>query len=171
MRLPISPLAMMALLGLGAIDLWLAAVAVDTMTAGDEAAPATFQWTPKLAATAEGAAKAKAETKPSEAYGEILAHPVFFKTRTPFVPPPPPPPPPPPQIAAPPPVDPGLALGGVTIARGVRKAYLFTRTDPKGTWVNEGESFMGWTVEAVGSTSTKLQQQGRTIELELYAKR
>jgi hypothetical protein len=64
-----------------------------------------------------------------------------------------------------------LALGGITIARGVRKAYLFTRTDPNGTWVNEGESFMGWKVEAVDSMSTKLQQQGRTIELELYAQR
>jgi hypothetical protein len=167
MRLRISPLAVIAVVGLGAADLWLAAVAVDTVTAADEAPPAAVPWTPKLAATAEGAAKAK----PVEAYGEILAHPVFFKTRAPWVAPPPPPPPPPPQIAAPPPVDPGLALGGVTIARGVRKAYLLSRTDPKGTWVNEGDSFMGWTVEAVGSTSTKLQQQGRTIELELYAQR
>jgi len=167
MRLRISPLAMMALVALAAVDLWLAAVAVDTIASGDEAPPGTFQWTPKLPAAAEGAPKAK----PSEAYGEILAHPVFLKTRVPWVAPPPPPPPPAAQIAAPPPVDPGLALGGVTIARGVRKAYLLSRTDPKGTWVNEGDSFMGWTVEAVGSTSTKLQQQGRTIELELYAQR
>jgi hypothetical protein len=48
---------------------------------------------------------------------------------------------------------------------------LFTQADPKGAGVSEGESFMGWKVEAVGSTSTKLQQQGRTIELELYDRR
>jgi hypothetical protein len=64
-----------------------------------------------------------------------------------------------------------LVLGGVTIAGDLRKAYLFTQADPKGAWVSEGESFMGWKVEAVGSMSTKLQQQGRTIELDLYDRR
>ena len=38
-----------------------------------------------------------------------------------------------------------------------------------GTWVNEGETLMGWKVESV--SSTKLQQQDRTIELELYVRR
>jgi hypothetical protein len=37
--------------------------------------------------------------------------------------------------------------------------------------VNEGEDFMGWKVASVGETSTKLQQQDRTVELELYGQR
>jgi hypothetical protein len=62
-------------------------------------------------------------------------------------------------------------LEGVTIARGIRKAYLISKADLKGTWVNEGEDFMGWKVASIGEMSTKLQQQDRTVELEFYAQR
>jgi hypothetical protein len=75
------------------------------------------------------------------------------------------------SAAASPSPHPGFVMGGVTIARGIRNAYLLTRAGPGGAWVNEGEDFMGWKVESVGSTGTKLQQQGRTIELELYPQR
>ena len=39
--------------------------------------------------------------KPFEAYGDVVAHPVFFKSRVPFVLPPPAPPPPPPARRSP----------------------------------------------------------------------
>jgi len=34
--------------------------------------------------------------------------------------------------------------------------------------VGEGESFMGWKIQSVDATSARLQQQDRTIELQLY---
>ena len=53
-------------------------------------------------------------TRATPAYRETLAHPVFYKTRQPFVPPPPTPPPATPNTGAlPAPPDPGIALGGV----------------------------------------------------------
>ena len=71
---------------------------------------------------------------------------------------------------APPPVmtDPGLVLGGIIANGDMRKIYLSSRDDPQGAWVGEGETFRGWKVQSVGSTSTKLEQQNRTIELHLY---
>jgi hypothetical protein len=50
----------------------------------------------------------------------------------------------------------------------LRKAYLLTKTDPAGSWVSEGDSFMGWIIKSVDSASAKVQQQDRTIELHLY---
>jgi|GEM_PF-2732203 len=109
--------------------------------------------------------------KSMSAYTETLAHPVFFKTRAPFVPPPPPPPPVP---APPPPVviaDPGLSLGGVIIESRFKKAYLVRPNEAQGTWVSEGDYILGWTVQSVTSTSTLIKQSSRTIELDLYPKR
>ena len=167
MKLRLSPLALLGLLAVGCTDIWLLTVAVGTFARDDEIPSGTFEWSPRLSMASGGMPNAK----PIGAYNEILLHPVFFRTRAPFVPPPPPAPPPQAAIPRPPPPDPGLVLGGVTIARGIRKAYLMSRAGPGGTWVNEGESFMGWKVESVGSTSTKLQQQDRAIELELYPQR
>jgi hypothetical protein len=108
--------------------------------------------------------------KPFEAYGEILAHPVLFKSRTPFVPPPPAPPPPPP--APPMPViavDPGLVVGGVMLKNGLSKAFLFSRAGAvAGTWASEGEEFQGWWVRSIDSSGVKLEQGGRSIRLSLY---
>ena len=170
MKLRLSPLALSGFLVMGCIDAWLLTVAVGALATSDELPSGKFEWSSRLS-PADGETLA---AKPTSAYNEILLRPIFFKTRAPFVPPPPPPPPaPPPQAAIPrpPPPDPGFVLRGVTIARGIRKAYLTSNAGPAGTWVNEGETFMGWKVESVSSTSTKLQQQDRTIELDLYLRR
>jgi hypothetical protein len=108
--------------------------------------------------------------KSIESYPLTLAHPVFYKTREPFVPPPPAPPAPPPKVVPPAPVvtDPGLILGGVLTNPNVRKVFLFSKADPHGSWVNEGESFMGWRIQSVGASSARLQQQDRIVELQLY---
>jgi hypothetical protein len=50
----------------------------------------------------------------------------------------------------------------------LRKAYLLTKTNPAGSWVREGDSFMGWIIKSVDSASAKVQQQDRIIELQLY---
>jgi hypothetical protein len=167
MNLRLSPLPLLSFLAMGCIDVWLLTLAVGTITQDDEIPIGKFEWSPRLSAPGGGMPNAK----PIGAYNETLLHPIFFKTRAPFVAPPPPPPPPQAANPRPPPPDPGFVLRGVTIARGIRKAYLMSNAGPGGTWVNEGETFMGWKVESVSGTGTKLQQQDRTIELELYARR
>ena len=116
-----------------------------------------------------GSIKEAAVRKPFEAYNVILAHPVFFKSRAPFVAPPPAPSPPPP--APPPPVatDPGLFVGGVMLKDGLSKAFLFRKAGSvAGTWASEGEEFQGWRVRSIDNSGVKLEQGGRTIRLSLY---
>jgi hypothetical protein len=111
-------------------------------------------------------------TRAAAAYRETLAHPVFYKTRQPFVPPPTTPPPATPNTAAlPAPADPGIALGGVAINSDLKKVYLFSKANSLGAWVREGETFMGWTVQSVGPEGAKLRQADRELRLELYPSR
>ena len=164
LRLPL--LVVVGLLALGGVNAWLLAIVVDEMTADHRAAIDKVDWDPEVTGSTESAAT----RRPIGAYGDTLARPVFFKTRTPYVPPPPPPPPAPPKVVAPPPpvVDPGFVVGGVVIETPLRKAYVFTRANPQGTWAKEGEDVMGWKVQSVNSSGVVLHQQGRTIELKLY---
>jgi hypothetical protein len=110
--------------------------------------------------------------KPFHSYPETLARPVFHKTRAPYTPPPPAPLPTAPKPAAAPViVDPGLVLGGVTMDGILKKAYLFSKGNPEGAWVSEGEAFQGWTVQSIDSGAAKLKQGGRTLNLDLYPSR
>jgi hypothetical protein len=106
--------------------------------------------------------------KPLSLYDEILKRPVLFKSRSPYVPPPPPPPPtpkpPPPAVVA----DPGFKLGGVMMSGTRRKAYLFSPSDPNGTWVDEHGVVTGWTVRSIEPGLAVLKNGDRTIELRLY---
>jgi hypothetical protein len=165
MTIRVAPLAAAGLSALVGINAWLLAVVAAGIAPDDQAAVAPVDWKPNLSVSADG----MAVRKPIDAYKQTLAHPVFFKSREPYVAPPPPPPPPP-NVVAPPPVavDPGLVLGGVMINRGNKKAYLFSKADPRGTWVSEGEMFLGWTIQSVDHAGARLQQQGRAIELLLY---
>ncbi len=170
MRPRIAPLAAAALLGLGGIDAVLLGVIVEGFIRDDRAPSAKVEWRPRLSGAGDGAP----DIKPINAYQQTIARPIFFKTREPFVPPPPvpaPPPPAPPKVVVAPPlvVDPGFVLGGVIIAREVRKAYLLTRTDPRGAWVTEGDDIGGWKVESIDGGGAKLQKDNRTIEVLLYA--
>ena len=163
MTVRIAPLVAAGLLSLGAIDVWLLVVVVENLTQSDQVALAQVEWTPRLATSTDGVLRAI----PIDDYKETLTHPIFFKTREPYVPPPSVMPKP---IVAPPPVivDPGLVLGGVMILRNVKKAYLFSKADQRGTWVSQGEAITGWKLQSVDRTSIKLQQQDRIIELQLY---
>jgi len=160
----IAPLALAGFLAIGGIDAWLAAVLINAVTSDDQIATATTSQTLKLQTSAQGTPA----VKPIDAYSLIVSRPVFFKTRAPYVAPPPPPPPSTTAAPQPIPTDPGLVLGGVVMNGHVRKIYLFGKGEPQGTWVNEGETFKGWKVQSVERTSTKLQQQNRTVELHLY---
>jgi hypothetical protein len=160
-RLP--PLAVFGLLVLGGMNVWLLSVLVEGNALGDHVPTGTIG----SALVIPGPGSAVPTARPIGAYNRILAQPVFLKTRAPFVAPPPPPPPAP-AAPAPANIDPGLVLAGITLTSSVRKAYLLNKADSQGTWLGEGESFRGWKVQSIDSTSAKLQQQSRTIELHLY---
>lgn len=166
----IAPLALAGLVALGGLNAWLLTVVTAEHAAEQEtAAPATTEWSPRLPSS---------ELQPHGpktigSYNQTLATPVFFKSRRPYVPPPPAPKPLPKPVAAPPPapVDPGLVLGGIMITDGMKKAYLFSKADPRGIWLSEGEAIAGWKLEAIDTMSARLQQAGRSIELQLYPER
>ena len=167
MRLRVAPLTAVGLLALGGINAWLLIILMQDGGLREQD-PVTNQ-VPSLhlAEAASGPI-----IRPAGTYRETLAHPVFFKSREPFVPPPPAPPPAAAKpVASPVPADPGIALGGVAIDSVVRKAYLFNKANPLGTWVSQGETFMGWTVQSIDATSIKLRQADRTLELQLYERR
>ena len=106
--------------------------------------------------------------KPIDEYKQILARPVFFKSREPFVPAPPPGPTVSSAAQAPSVVDPHLVLGGVMIQNDVRKAYLFSRANTSGAWIGEGEEFLGWQIRSIDGSGASLEQKGRHIDLKLY---
>jgi hypothetical protein len=165
MRFRIAPLPAAALAALGVLNGWLMMVLLRGEEVGVQAPPASVAPSPELSGDASGLAA----VKPARGYTETLAHPVFLKTRAPYVPPPPPPPAAP-QVGPPVSVDPGIALGGVAIRGQLKKAYLFSKGGPPGSWIAEGETFMGWNVEAIHATGATIKHADRTIALELYGR-
>ena len=166
MTIRVAPLTAASLVVLAAANIWLLSVVLQDHGPEAQVVAAKSEWRPKPPSSTMGVPG----PKPLTVYGGIIAQPIFFKSRQPFVPPPPPPPPlakaPAPAPAA---VDPGLALGGVIIAPDVKKAYILSKSDSRGTWASEGDSVMGWTVQSIDSGSARLGQANRTIELHLYA--
>ncbi len=163
MRWRVAPLRVAGLLiVLGVNAGLLASVATQLASDGSTTAEQT-DWNVNLT----GSVANPTNRRPVDSYGQILARPVLFKSREPFVSPPPTPPPvtvtPPPAVA-----DPGLAVGGVMIKNGLSKAYLFSKAGQGGAWTGEGDTFQGWKVKSVKSTGVKLEQTGRLIELSLY---
>ena len=160
----ISPFRAGILLFALGVNAWLLLAVAAELASSDLAITEKAVWKPQLSSSGEKVATAK----PIDAYRGILAHPIFFKSREPFVPAPPPPPP---AVAAMPPpvvVDPGLVLGGVMIKSGMKKAYVFSRANTSGAWANEGDEFLGWQIRSINGAGAKLEQGGRSIELKLY---
>jgi len=169
MRLRIAPLTAASLLLLACLNTWLLAALLADHALEEQMPLAKPEWVPNLPASEANPPK----PSPIGAYSQTLARPVFFKSRAPYVPPPPAPPAVPKPVAVPPPapVDPGLVLGGVIITDRARKAYLFSKAEQRGNWLSEGDTIMGWKLEAIDAMSARLRQAGRTIELQLYPKR
>jgi hypothetical protein len=167
MTLRIAPLAAAALAALAGINVWVLTV-IFADASGEEAPPvAAPAWEAKLS----GSGREGAAPKQISAYRQTLAQPVFFKSREPYVAPPRPVAPPVPAAMPKPPapvVDPGLTVGGIIIGGGLRKAYIQGKSEPRGSWVSEGETLTGWKVQAIDAGGVKLQQQDHTIELQLY---
>lgn len=163
MRWRVAPLRAAGLLIVLGVNAGLLATVATQLASDGSAVADKIDWNVNLTGSVANATN----RRPVESYGQILARPVLFKSREPFVPAPPAPPSvtvtPPPVVA-----DPGLAVGGVMIKNGLSKAYLFSKAGPGGAWAEEGETFQGWKVRSVKSTGVKLEQTGRSIELSLY---
>ena len=54
------------------------------------------------------------------------------------------------------------------IKSDVKKAYVFSRAGTNGIWTSEGDEFMGWQVRSINRGGVKLEQKGRSIDLQLY---
>jgi hypothetical protein len=164
MKWRIAPLGAVGLLIALGLNAWLVTAIATEIVSDRLAATDKANWNLSLSTSAGNVAN----RRPIDAYKQILARPVFFKSREPFVPPPAPPPPV--LVVATPPmvVDPGLVLGGVMIKNDVRKAYVFSRANASGAWTSEGDGFMGWQIRSINGAGAKLEQKGRSIDLQLY---
>ena len=49
-----------------------------------------------------------------------------------------------------------------------KKAYLFSKAGTGCAWTVEGGEFMGWKVRSINGTGAKIEQMGRSIDLQLY---
>jgi hypothetical protein len=159
------PLVLLGLALLTAANVWLLLMAAQQATSEDQSAAEGPGWTPRLPSLED----ARAQSTATISYQEILAHPIFSRSRAPYVPsaPPAPKPSPPPAVF----IDPGLVLGGVMVNGAVKKAYLFQKTDKSGAWVGEGDDFVGWRVQSITAAVAKLQKETHVIEVWLYPER
>lgn len=132
MKLGLAPLTAMGLLALAGTNGWL----ITGLLGDPEPAVDERMATATPVSGSNEPANGQLPAKPPSAYRETLAHPVFHKTRAPFVMPPRPAPPAAVKLTTPPPpADPGIGIGGVAIDGDLRKAYLFTKGNSQGAWV------------------------------------
>jgi len=89
MTAQIAPLALGTLLVVGGVDAWLISTLIESATPDDRIVTAATGPAHKV----QTPIQAPPSVKPIDAYNPILAQPIFFKARTPYVAPPPPPPP------------------------------------------------------------------------------
>jgi hypothetical protein len=160
----ISPIGAIVLLGILGVNAWLLAIVAIETVSDDQPPVDRVNWNPSLSTSVASAVS----RRPIEVYGQILARPVFFKSRQPFVPTPTRPSPATMPASPTVVIDPGLVLGGILINSDVRKAYVFGRVGASGTWTSEGDEFMGWRIRSITGTGVKLEQRGRSIDLPLY---
>jgi len=160
----VSPIRAIVLVLAVCVNAWLLLDVAGEFVSGDRSVADRAVWTPQLSSSSEKVPAAK----PLDAYREILAHPIFFKSREPFVPAPPPPPPVVMAMPSPVGVDPELVLGGIMIKDGLRKAYVSRRASASGAWASEGDELSGWQIRSIDAAGARLEQNGRSIELQLY---
>jgi len=164
MRWNIPPLALLCLFTLGGANAWLLSDIVSDLGPIDPLTSASQEHTGAIPTSGSP----PLQQKPLSAYNQVLEHPLFSKTRSPYVPPPPSAPSAakqPPAITVP---DPVLMVAGIMIDDRLKKAYVVKPNEPQGTWVNEGDVVQGWTVQAIHPNGVALKQNQRMIEFALY---
>jgi general secretion pathway protein N len=123
-----------------------------------------------LTATAAPTARPLAERSLSD-FGEIVGRPLFTATRRPYVPADPVPVRAEPAAAEPRRPPPNVRLIGIVIDAGKKRALLRTPGQPRGRWVEEGETIDGWQVRRVLTDAAILALGPGTHELRLYPAR
>jgi len=120
-----------------------------------------------LTATVSSAARPLDE-RPLSEFAEIVSRPLFTATRRPHVPAEPTPVRAEPAAAEPRRPPPNVRLIGVVIDAGKKRALLRTPEQPRGRWVEEGETIDGWQVRSVQADAAILGVGPGTHELRLY---
>jgi len=159
------PLVFFGLALLAVANAWFLIMAAQQIMFEDRVATEESGWSPRLQSLED----ARIQITATVSHQEILAHPIFSRSRAPYVPPAPPAP-----KSAPPPVaftDPGFVLSGVMVNGTIKKAYLLQKTDKSGAWVGEGDDFVGWRVQSITTDAAKLQKETHVIEVLLYPQR
>ncbi len=163
MRLRTSPLVIACLALLAVFNVYLMSVVVQQTASDDPKATADANWVPRLARTDSTGTQARQAASDQD----ILTHPVFSKSRAPFVPPPPPAPMVP-VVAAPVFTDPGLVLGGVVLNGETKRAFLLQKANHIAAWAAEGDDVKGWKLQSITAETATLQKESHVIELRLY---
>jgi len=155
------PLAVICLLGFGMLDVYLLGTITQSSLQPIEAPEAPT-------GALDGGEKKLPEvhSKQIAALGRTLAAPVFFKSRSPYIPPPPATVAPAVMVAAAPP--PTVTVSGIVIDQHVKKALLITPVDNNGAWLCEGDQVMGWKVETITSAGVSLRQNSSKIDVRMY---
>jgi hypothetical protein len=156
------PLVFFGLALLAAANAWSLIMTAQQTMFEDQVAAEEPGWSPRLPSLED----ARMQTTTTVSQQGILAHPIFSRSRAPYVPPAPPAP-----KSGPPPVaftDPGFVLGGVMVNGTIKKVYLLQKTDKSGAWVGEGDDFVGWRVQSITTDAAKLQKETHVIEVLLY---
>jgi hypothetical protein len=166
MRSRTPPIVLLGLGLLAAINAWLLLTVAQELMSDDHAVAEEVGWTPRLAKLDA----VQPQVAALASYPEILAHPVFSRSRMPYVPAPPPAPKPiqAPMVAF---VDPGFVLGGIMISGETKRAYVLQKANRKGIWVSEGEDFVGWKVQSITADGATLQKDSHVIEVRLYSEK
>jgi hypothetical protein len=111
------------------------------------------------------------EERPLSDFAEIVGRPLFAATRRPYVPAEAPAARAEPAPAEPSRPPPNVRLIGIVIDAGKRRALLRTPEQPRGRWVEEGETIEGWQVRQVQADAAILAFGTGTHELRLYPAR
>jgi hypothetical protein len=166
MRLRTSPLVIACLAVLGACNVYLIFAIVQAMTSVDRTSTDDASWTPRLARPDN----AETQTRLAIPDQIILRHPVFSRSRAPFVPPPPPAPKAR-VVGAPVFTDPGFVLGGVMLNGEAKRAFLLRKGNQIAAWAAEGDDVEGWKLQSITAETATLQKESHVIELRLYPER
>lgn len=159
------PLVLFGLSLLAAANAWFLIMVAQQTMFEDQVAAEEPGWTPRLSSLEND----RTQTTTTVSHQEILAHPIFSRSRTPYVPPAAPAP----KSASPPLAftDPGFVLGGVMVNGTIKKAYLLQKAEKSGAWVGEGDDFIGWRVQSITTDAARLQKETHVIEVLLYPQR
>jgi hypothetical protein len=108
------------------------------------------------------------DERPLSEFGEIVRRPLFTATRRPYVPAEPTQRAAEPAPAVPTRPPPNVRLSGVVIDAGKKRALLRTPEQPRGRWVEEGDTIDGWLLRSVEADAAIVALGGETHELRLY---